>query len=635
MSLNISFTKSTKSNDLVINMTSVIDVLNTQTSRNIVIAYDHSGSMYEIANEKGEGEAKLFTKNDLAKRAVEIIALALNDSDTLTIVGYESIVSIKLPTTKMTVEGKQKVTTALNSIHPGGGTELWGGIKKTLEIAHNLQTTSNNDTCVIVITDGVPSNSPAIGELEELKNYRKSSSNRIRMHTIGVGYNINSKLLNSLALNGDLGGQYLFIPDGSMVITNFVNLMANESTIIAKDIQLVISMPNAKNLINVNSLYEVSYTSDANIIINIGTFNINQCKEVLINYDSYQNDLYFTAKLVYTTMDSKINMLTKNYSVIANDIDSSIITDNNIVEIHKSMYNLNTALLTAIKSAALNIDNARKLIVSSIDSNIEKLPIYDDLTGEIASGLESNKTWKKWGEHYILSLICAHKNKLCTNFKDLGIKQYMTPEFNTIREKLNAACMDLPPPIPTRQVYGSSSYSASVTTASFNNAYNNPSGGCFGGEGNVLMYNNKLKKIKDIKKGDRLAFGATVVCVTSFEFVNTINYIDGVNVVKITPWHPVIKDGQWVFPINEITKDTNTSDITIHKTRVYNFVLDSVHLITVNNIVACTFGHNIKGPVIGHEFYGTNVVINDLKERSGWETGYINLDSAVFDYARS
>jgi hypothetical protein len=619
MALTIDFKKSDIDNHILITVNSANQVLPT-VGRNVVIAYDHSGSMNEIANEKGEGEAKLFTKNDLAKRAVEIIALGLNENDTLTIIGYESYISTKLATTKMTVEGKQKVTDALNAIKPGGCTELWGGIKKTLEIAQDLQTSSNNDTCVIVITDGVPSNSPANGELYELENYRKTKSNKIRMHTIGVGYGINSKLLNSLAIYGDLGGQYLFIPDGSMVITNFVNLMANESVIIAKDVQLSINMTNAKNLLKIKSLYSTSYTSDTNIVINIGTLIMNQSKELLISYDTPKEDLCFTSKLTYSTMDSKFNMVSKNYDW------ANVITDNNVVEVHKSLYNLNGSVLTAIKTAALNIDDARKIIASVIDSNIQQLPIYEDLTGEIASGLESNKSWKKWGEHYILSLICAHKNKLCTNFKDPGTKQYMTPESIMIREKLDNECKDLAPPVPSGYSYGnSSSYNVPVTSASFNSIYNNPSGGCFAGEGNVLMYKNTLKKVKDIKKGDRLAFGATVLCVTVFEYVNTITYIDGINLLKLTPWHPVIKDGQWVFPINEMIKYTNTSDITIHKTKVYNFVLDSVHLITVNNIVACTFGHNISGPVIGHKFYGTDAVVNDLKKMNGWNNGYINI----------
>ena len=166
-------------------------------------------------------------------------------------------------------------------------------------------------------------------------------------------------------------------------------------------------------------------------------------------------------------------------------------------------------------------------------------------------------------------------------------------------------------------------------SVSFNQMYNNSSGGCFGGGGDVLMYDNKIAKVKDIRKGDRLAYGARVLCVTSFNFVNTIMYKDNEKIVKITPWHPVMKDEKWVFPIDEMLKTKKHSDITIHKTQVYNFVLDSVHLIKVNGITACTFGHNIKGPVIGHDFYGTDAVINDFKKMSGWKSGYINIDEEV------
>jgi hypothetical protein len=51
--------------------------------------------------------------------------------------------------------------------------------------------------------------------------------------------------------------------------------------------------------------------------------------------------------------------------------------------------------------------------------------------------------------------------------------------------------------------------------------------------------------------------------------------------------------------------------------------------VNINNIIACTFGHTIKGPVIEHEFYGTEEVIKDLKKMSGWARGYINISSEI------
>ena len=157
--------------------------------------------------------------------------------------------------------------------------------------------------------------------------------------------------------------------------------------------------------------------------------------------------------------------------------------------------------------------------------------------------------------------------------------------------------------------------------------HNKYEGCCFGGAGNVLMYNNTYKKVQDIIKGDILAFGAKVICVTSFANVNTINYFEGNNILEITPWHPILRNGNWVYPNDHVSQLQKNS--TMQKNTVYNFVLDAVHLVNINNIIACTFGHTIKGPVIGHEFYGTEEVINDLKKMCGWSRGYINISSEI------
>ncbi len=76
---------------------SVISILPPMTGArkpmNIVIAYDKSGSMCEPANIKGEGISSMFSKNDLGKHSVEIVARSLNDGDTLEIIAYDSIIN--------------------------------------------------------------------------------------------------------------------------------------------------------------------------------------------------------------------------------------------------------------------------------------------------------------------------------------------------------------------------------------------------------------------------------------------------------------------------------------------------------------------------------------------------------------
>ena len=59
---------------------------------------------------------------------------------------------------------------------------------------------------------------------------------------------------------------------------------------------------------------------------------------------------------------------------------------------------------------------------------------------------------------------------------------------------------------------------------------------------------------------------------------------------------------------------------------VYSFVLDSVHILTINNVQCVTLGHEIQGdPIASHPFYGTRAVIEGLQNMRGWEEGCVIL----------
>ena len=63
---------------------------------------------------------------------------------------------------------------------------------------------------------------------------------------------------------------------------------------------------------------------------------------------------------------------------------------------------------------------------------------------------------------------------------------------------------------------------------------------------------------------------------------------------------------------------------------VYNFILDSSHIMIINNVECCTLGHNFTdNDVIKHDYFGTNKVINDINELP--ETnGVVVMDSNYF-----
>jgi hypothetical protein len=45
---------------------------------------------------------------------------------------------------------------------------------------------------------------------------------------------------------------------------------------------------------------------------------------------------------------------------------------------------------------------------------------------------------------------------------------------------------------------------------------------------------------------------------------------------------------------------------------IYNFVLETCHVIIVNGYECVTLGHNLAEPEIYHPYYGTNKITEDL-----------------------
>ena len=189
------------------------------------------------------------------------------------------------------------------------------------------------------------------------------------------------------------------------------------------------------------------------------------------------------------------------------------------------------------------------------------------------------------------------------------------------------------PPIQSLLYQSASVYNSPapvVTRQTFDNAFNNAYGGCFGGYGVVSMDNNTTKYVKDLIKGNKLDNGATIECVISFENC-VVQEMVTLNNLVITPWHPIYVCGVWKFPADY--------EPTAHKfteNKVYTFILNKNHMININRVNACTLGHNFKGPIIQHDFYGTNIVINDLKRFEDYNKGLIELSekNIVYDTRR-
>ncbi len=94
--------------------------------------------------------------------------------------------------------------------------------------------------------------------------------------------------------------------------------------------------------------------------------------------------------------------------------------------------------------------------------------------------------------------------------------------------------------------------------------------------------------------------------------------------LQLTEWHPVLDaaTGRFRFPAH-----LGAPAAVRRCAHVYNLVLapaaEPVPL--VNGVGCVALGHGLRGPVVGHAYYGTGAVLKDLAQQPGWREGRVCL----------
>ena len=140
--------------------------------------------------------------------------------------------------------------------------------------------------------------------------------------------------------------------------------------------------------------------------------------------------------------------------------------------------------------------------------------------------------------------------------------------------------------------------------------------GCFSGNGEIKLKDNRTKKIKELIKGDVLENGAIVECLIIIK-VNKIQQVIELNDVYYSLKHPVRYNGKWTNPINIKSPKFTYIDYW------YNLILKNGYSVKINGIEAITLGHNQKDKIAFHPYFGTNKVLNALKKYKEFNEGII------------
>jgi Mg-chelatase subunit ChlD len=572
---------------------------------------DISGSMGNSSVDtttQAASEAAAFSRADLVRHAVATQIELLRPEDELALVLFDNTASVPLQRTPMTPTGKVSAKACLRLIQPTGGTAIWAGLQKALAIA---STATDKNVVIVLQTDGEsdPSHDPMRGIPDTFRGWMDANrATKVTVHTVGYGFGsaLDMPLLRSLADIG--GGTVNYIPDGSMVGTVFIHMMANLMSCVYRGVE--IQIPSLSRRIPVGFLQA---DQPRDFVLTIPGVPVLEITATADNWSS----------MCSTTLTAATPFLSREEAAWP------VIHENLIDELQKA---LTASELGGSYDMAPMVAAATELAANpSVNAILSDLADPDLRKGQLGKAFATRDAFSRWGRHYVPGVLSGHKNQWAINFKDEGSKIYGSAVIRALISRGETIFTSLPP--PTASCRGGAA-AAPVSVASFSQANY---GGCFLPASLVKMAGGELKRCDEIQPGDIADKGFRIACVVK----TMVDGSEGVEIVRLgtkqggfTPWHPVCTMEGWQFPakIGQVTR--------VETDAVYNFVLafgdnpiqDKVRpgSLIVDGMLACTLGHDMVGPVIGHPYFGRREpekrnIIDDLKEQPGWSTGHITL----------
>ena len=618
-----------KDNNLVVS--AYVPNVETRPPVDLVLCLDISGSMGSDAPVKGgDGSSTSYgiTLLSLTISAAKTILKTLNEKDNISIVTYSTEANILFTDCECTEQNKQNIETELDNLRPTGTTNMWGGIKQSLDV---LKNNSPKDKLKVIklFTDGLPSTEPNRGYGAEILKYFKTNNFKCMINCYGFGYSLKSDILNEIS-NVSGGDGFSYIPDTSLLGNVFIHGVSNFFTTAASYVQ-----------------GKIVFTDGSEKPFEFNSIKYGQIKHIVLEVNKSVS--HVEVDLCDNVIKSELSEITeKEYYEQLYRHKTSNMLDGCITMKKFNDEGFKTTLENLILEIAFNKDVKDNEYINNI--------LYD-LEGQVKEALnmtsqgEKEDWFTRWGIHYLRSLTTAYKNEVCNNFKDKGVSNFTGELFETIRDDVSDIFDAMPPPKQEeRIVYGSSgmrggggfqfSSPASLQPLATMASYNVAGGGCCARGCRIRMEDNSFKKVEDLNLGDEVITvdikDGKQIYQTGFIESVIITSCDGgkTNMVslknlKITPYHPIIdfknNDDNWVYP-----KDLGIIK-TVKCSEMYTFVLSNRQSVLIEDYIFSTYGHNLdSNEVIQHDYFGSELVIEDLSKITRDPLGKIHLIPSMF-----
>jgi len=614
------------------------DLSTGHLSQDIVLVIDRSGSMHsqvEAKDRNGQNMENGLSIQDIVNHSAKTVVQTLDAHSRICIIKFDNIIDVVTPLMYATEINKIQIMTSIDSIKPGGQTNIWGAVEKALQILDSREDKSRN-SAILMLTDGIPNVSPAQGEVETLKKLRKTKNFTTPIYTFGFGYNLQTTLLYNLAKYSNGGNAH--IPDGNMIATVFCNFIATILCSVVMNLQLHV-VPKETNTSSFNNLLigDFAYNYDPinqKYIYDIGTVQYQQERNIVLNFEDKLDFTYYYTYTIggksYTSTQHTVNANSIAHCVNNPALTSHIYRTTSVEYIRKM---INSNRINNLLSTQANYDELVKLLEENKCSHSQAFVygLLKNIKGDFANIGQvklaiDTKYFKRWGEFYLDQLSRSLNQQIKPNFKDEGC-MFGGEVFEALVDKSSDIFNTLEPPKPSLVVHNHAQNSGSATYRSLASStpismscYNDPQGGCVDSYCMIAMFNGTSKRLKDVKKFDIIKsidennkiVGAKVLCVLETLIESgTRNYVS-VNGVLITPWHPIKfglhgKEETWCFP-GELF-----STYSFSSSSMITLVLENHHVMFIGGLKCITLGHNFTNhPKLIHPYYGTNKVIENL-----------------------
>ncbi len=356
---------------------------------------------------------------DITKHAVATVINTLGPMDRLALVTYSDKARVDFPLSQMNGVGQKNASKVLENMKTEGSTNLWDGLKTGMDVLRDSERQGRIPS-VFLLTDGQPNVAPPRGHLEMLKRYKDESKINVTIQTFGFGYNLDSTLLDELAICG--GGAYAFVPEPMFVGTSFVNALANTLCCAGFDASLSLEATNGAVFDQVLGGHPVE-TASWGIKASLGTLLFGQVRTVVVRADLSKlppGKPFCNTTLQYVDRSGEPNQVLSSGTEVSENVTPDAAS-------HFCRALGCTAVQSVIKTmskAGTPVKNAAKIVDDAIDE-IKKFEMGHKHTGELLRDLEgqvseavSRDDWfKKWGRHYLPSLLRAHQLMQANNFK--------------------------------------------------------------------------------------------------------------------------------------------------------------------------------------------------------------------------